>query len=114
MIVAPGVAQLTVTGRYYPDDPCDYDWLPERGEVLIMGQTHYPLVCEQLSGGLILNPGSVGQPRDGDPRPAWILLELPTWRTELRRSSYGQFAAIEALERMDWDTHARKALNKNC
>ena len=30
-----------------------------------------------LGGGRwLLNPGSVGQPRDGDPRAAWLLLEL--------------------------------------
>ena len=29
-----------------------------------------------LDGRRLLNPGSVGQPRDGDPRAAWILLDL--------------------------------------
>jgi predicted phosphodiesterase len=29
-----------------------------------------------LSGRWLLNPGSVGQPRDGDPRAAWLLLDL--------------------------------------
>ncbi len=27
------------------------------------------------SGEWLLNPGSVGQPRDGDPRAAWLLLD---------------------------------------
>jgi predicted phosphodiesterase len=30
----------------------------------------------QLEGRWLLNPGSVGQPRDGDPRAAWLLLDL--------------------------------------
>jgi predicted phosphodiesterase len=30
----------------------------------------------QLNGRWLLNPGSVGQPRDGDPRAAWLLLDL--------------------------------------
>jgi predicted phosphodiesterase len=30
----------------------------------------------ELSGRWLLNPGSVGQPRDGDPRAAWLLLDL--------------------------------------
>jgi predicted phosphodiesterase len=29
-----------------------------------------------LDGRWLLNPGSVGQPRDGDPRAAWLLLDL--------------------------------------
>jgi len=29
-----------------------------------------------LEGRWLLNPGSVGQPRDGDPRAAWLLLDL--------------------------------------
>lgn len=28
------------------------------------------------NGSTLLNPGSVGQPRDGDPRAAWLILEL--------------------------------------
>jgi predicted phosphodiesterase len=30
----------------------------------------------ELNGHWLLNPGSVGQPRDGDPRAAWLLLDL--------------------------------------
>ena len=29
----------------------------------------------ELEGRWLLNPGSVGQPRDGDPRAAWLLLD---------------------------------------
>ena len=37
---------------------------------------------------LLLNPGSVGQPRDGDPRAAWVLLDLPGRRASFRRVPY--------------------------
>jgi diadenosine tetraphosphatase ApaH/serine/threonine PP2A family protein phosphatase len=36
----------------------------------------------------LLNPGSVGQPRDGDPRAAWLLLDLDARRASFRRVSY--------------------------
>jgi len=36
----------------------------------------------------LLNPGSVGQPRDGDPRAAYLLLDLDERRVEFRRVSY--------------------------
>jgi predicted phosphodiesterase len=36
----------------------------------------------------VMNPGSVGQPRDGDPRAAWMLLDLGAERAEFRRVDY--------------------------
>jgi predicted phosphodiesterase len=50
-------------------------------------------------GEWILNPGSVGQPRDSDPRAAWLLLDLELLRAEWRRTEYdvaGAQAAIRA------------------
>ena len=51
------------------------------------------------SGQWLLNPGSVGQPRDGDPRAAWLLLDTSAWSATYRRSEYdidGAAAAIRA------------------
>jgi len=36
----------------------------------------------------VMNPGSVGQPRDGDPRAAWMLLDLDSQHAEFRRVDY--------------------------
>jgi diadenosine tetraphosphatase ApaH/serine/threonine PP2A family protein phosphatase len=44
---------------------------------------------------LLLNPGSVGQPRDGDPRAAWLLLDQAAGRVEFRREDYD----VEATQR---------------
>jgi diadenosine tetraphosphatase ApaH/serine/threonine PP2A family protein phosphatase len=40
------------------------------------------------AGRFLLNPGSVGQPRDGDPRAAWLLLDLERRFAEFRRVPY--------------------------
>jgi diadenosine tetraphosphatase ApaH/serine/threonine PP2A family protein phosphatase len=51
------------------------------------------------SGEWLVNPGSVGQPRDGDPRAAWLELDLNAWRATYRRTEYdisGAAAAIRA------------------
>jgi diadenosine tetraphosphatase ApaH/serine/threonine PP2A family protein phosphatase len=40
------------------------------------------------AGRWLLNPGSVGQPRDGDPRAAWLDLDLPAGRALFRRVPY--------------------------
>jgi diadenosine tetraphosphatase ApaH/serine/threonine PP2A family protein phosphatase len=40
------------------------------------------------SGRWLLNPGSVGQPRDGDPRAAYLVLDLDAKRALFRRVAY--------------------------
>lgn len=46
----------------------------------------------------IINPGSVGQPRDGDPRAAYLLLDTETRAIEHRRVAY-DVGAVQALMR---------------
>jgi predicted phosphodiesterase len=43
---------------------------------------------ELSDGRWLLNPGSVGQPRDGDPRAAFLLLDLEEQRASFRRVAY--------------------------
>ncbi|WP_254537037.1 metallophosphoesterase family protein [Halomarina litorea] len=43
--------------------------------VLVLGHTHVQH-HERVDGTLVVNPGSVGQPRDGDPRAAFAVLDL--------------------------------------
>jgi len=42
----------------------------------------------ELDGRWLLNPGSVGQPRDGDARAAWMLLDLERRFAVFRRVQY--------------------------
>jgi len=51
------------------------------------------------SGRWLINPGGVGQPRDGDPRAAWLLLDLEAWTAAWRRVEYPIEAAARAIER---------------
>jgi predicted phosphodiesterase len=56
------------------------------------------------TGQWLVNPGSVGQPRDGDPRAAWLELDLDGWRAVYRRIDYdieGAAAAIRAARLPD-------------
>jgi len=39
-------------------------------------------------GSYLLNPGSVGQPRDGDPRAAYAIVDVPLKSVELYRVKY--------------------------
>ncbi len=47
----------------------------ETGDVLVFGHTHKPWIHE-YGGVLFVNCGSVGKPKDGDPRCAFAVLEL--------------------------------------
>jgi diadenosine tetraphosphatase ApaH/serine/threonine PP2A family protein phosphatase len=77
-----------------------------RSRLVLVGHSHVPLAItledEVLEGGLapdgtetplgpgrrLLNPGSVGQPRDGDPRAAWLLLDREAGTASFRRVEY--------------------------
>jgi len=57
-----------------------------------------------IQGEWLINPGSVGQPRDGDPRAAWLELDLEAWEAVYRRTEYdiaGAAAAIRAARLPD-------------
>lgn len=56
-------------------------------DVLVMGHTHVQ-GKEVYDEGVVVNPGSVGQPRDGDPRAGYALLNEKTGEVELRRVEY--------------------------
>jgi predicted phosphodiesterase len=55
-------------------------------------------------GDWLVNPGSVGQPRDGDPRAGWLELDIDGWSAIYRRTEYdipGAAAAIRAAQLPD-------------
>ncbi len=95
--------------------------------VCLVGHTHIPMAfatdserCEDRLGGLdveatilrsdepyeltdrgrfILNPGSVGQPRDGDPRASYGLLDLKGGTFGIRRVEYDIASAQRQMRR---------------
>jgi predicted phosphodiesterase len=67
-------------------------------DVVVVGHTHHQF--ELRSGGCrVVNPGSVGQPKDGDPRAAYAVLE--GGRLSLERAEYPVDLTIRALEAED-------------
>ena len=48
-------------------------------------------------GVLVINPGSVGQPRDGDPRAAYAIADFGERTIELHRVVYDVEAAAQAI-----------------
>jgi diadenosine tetraphosphatase ApaH/serine/threonine PP2A family protein phosphatase len=70
--------------------------------VVLVGHSHVALAASSTGGGLapagttlalnggrtLLNPGSVGQPRDGDPRAAFLLLDFDASTASFERVGY--------------------------
>ncbi|AKH96524.1 phosphodiesterase, MJ0936 family [Halanaeroarchaeum sulfurireducens] len=88
----------------HPDHPNHYTYPEEFGphllddeDVLVMGHTHVQH-AEQYDEGIVLNPGSVGQPRDRDPRAAYAIVDLDALSVETRRVEYDVDAVVDAIE----------------
>ncbi len=54
-------------------------------------------VVDLKNGRWLLNPGSVGQPRDGDSRAAWLELDTEAWKATYHRVEYEIDSAAEAI-----------------
>jgi predicted phosphodiesterase len=61
-------------------------------------------------GRWLVNPGSVGQPRDGDPRAAWMELDTETWEATYHRVDYEIDRAAAAIEATDLPEHLARRL----
>jgi predicted phosphodiesterase len=61
-------------------------------------------------GRWLINPGSVGQPRDGDPRAAWLELDTDAWEATYHRVEYEIDRAAEAIAASELPEHLAKRL----
>ena len=69
----------------YPED-FSADLLGEES-VLVVGHTHVQAKSE-FDAGVVVNPGSVGLPRDGDWRAGYAVLDVESATVDLRRVEY--------------------------
>ena len=65
-------------------------------DVVCVGHTHLPFVLE-VDGKLVINPGSVGQPRDGDWHASYCLFHPDKQLVELRRIEYDIWTAQDKI-----------------
>lgn len=103
----------------YPPDPAGWRYVLSArdavaccrkfpGRRMVVGHTHLPTVWD--SGGswtdspsgvlpacCVVNAGSVGQPRDGDPRAAYLLIDTTDWRFRHVRVEYDVDEAAAAI-----------------
>ncbi len=71
-------------------------------DYIFLGHTHYPMMIKNF----VLNPGSVGQPRDRDKRSSYILLDTDKNSIEFKRKEYDTEKFLKKLrERMNNDAY---------
>ena len=65
-------------------------------KLLVLGHTHVPYQF-QFPTGHVINPGSVGQPRDGDPRASYAILDSSEWSFTNIRVAYDQRKVMDSV-----------------
>jgi len=95
--------------EYAPADP-EY-WARRlthvEADIICCGHTHQPYVLE-VKGKLIINPGSVGQPRDGDPRASYAIIDDDN--IELKRIEYPIEKSLDVIRRSELPMNDRDQL----
>ncbi|MBI5303278.1 MAG: metallophosphoesterase family protein [Chloroflexi bacterium] len=97
----------------------NFDFFDTR--ICLMGHTHVPVIFRHIpderrataetliegvptplaDGRMMINPGSVGQPRDGDPRAAYAVLDSDAWSITHRRVEYDIAATQKKMEQLN-------------
>jgi putative phosphoesterase len=116
----PVTTTITLDGRTFylvhatPRDPMDeylgndpQAWTQRLtgidADFVCVGHTHLPLELD-LNGRRLINPGSVGQPRDGDPRAAYAVIE--NGKVSFRRAAYDIDAVVRQMRTTGLDEDA--------
>ncbi|MPW39358.1 YfcE family phosphodiesterase [Thermococcus sp. 101 C5] len=83
-----------------------FPWLPDsefvevlkyfREKNLVVGHTHMQML-KDIQGRRIINPGGVGQPRDGDWRAAYALIDTESGEIIFERAEYDVDAAARKI-----------------
>ncbi len=124
LLQLPLTKRLTIDGRRFllvhgtPRDPLDEYVMKDpaawtrrvensAAEIVCVGHTHqqFNLVAGST---VVLNPGSVGQPRDGDPRAAYAIID--DGRIELKRVEYPVEETIARIQASPMPERAKTML----
>ena len=100
----------------YPEKEVLAMMQPQQADVLLCGHTHKPfhrIIKDGDSFKHVVNIGSVGKPKDGDPRICYAILELnqatattnpDAIKVTFKRATYDVEKAAKAVEESDFDS----------
>jgi putative phosphoesterase len=98
----------------YPDceDKIKSKLFSYQANLIVMGHTHYPIVWRR-GDQIIVNPGSVGQQRDGLLGACWAVWDVNDHSVELKREPYDVSEVIKQVETFDPDNlYLKKVLTR--
>lgn len=100
-------------GYVFDHFQADANFIRQKTPLCFHGHTHVPMIYEKQVAGVyridpqdfklpvgrkyFINVGSVGQPRDGDPRAAYVIYDQATRQVKFRRLEYDVQAAQERI-----------------
>lgn len=77
--------------------------------IVALGHTHKPMVITR-SNQLIINPGSIGQPRDKDPRCSFSVLDLENLDVQMIRLEYDLEPLLNQIDKYDSEVEILKSI----
>jgi predicted phosphodiesterase len=124
LLQLPVTQRLTLGGKRYlmvhatPRDPLDEYLMKDpatwarrvhnsEADVVLVGHSHMQF-CLSVDGVMVVNPGSVGQPRDGDPRAGYAVID--EGKIDLRRVEYPVDETIARVEASPLPERAKRLM----
>jgi predicted phosphodiesterase len=99
--------------EYVPPDAPNERWIAALdglvGKTVLVGHTHFPF-ARSVGGGLVINPGSIGMPKDGSPHGSYAVIEDD--QVLFRRVAYNPEPMIARLRSLDLPEHVLDQLTR--
>ena len=94
-------------GYVYPDSPLE-KFLDYPSLLFVLGHTHYPMV-RTIDDKLIVNPGSLGQPRNAG-LPTYAIIDYPSKKVIFREIFYDKTDLIRQIDKLDGNNEYLKKI----
>ena len=86
---------------FFPDSDTEVLGAPDLQNIdlVVMGHTHHPMLRKDVADTLFVNPGSVGQPRNGNPGAHWAIYDTESGVVDFQVEPYDYSRVQEAAKR---------------
>ena len=69
-------------------------------DFILLGHTHIQMK-KRIKNNTVLNPGSVGQPRDGDDLAKWAIIDTKTRKIFFKKTKFNSNSLIKKIKKYD-------------
>ncbi|MEM1725454.1 MAG: YfcE family phosphodiesterase, partial [Thermoplasmata archaeon] len=88
-----------------------YKFKNTESDFVIFGHTHLPMI-KKINKTTFINPGSLGQPRDGDIRASFAILDTNTGEVKIIRKEYDVKETIRKINEQGLENNIKDSLSK--